>query len=103
MTLGALKALHEMRIDIPGRISLIGFDDLDTGPLLRPPSSDGDRPADVRAGRARHAAAAAPAGARGGRRRRQPDRLDTKLVERASTAPPGGRPAPARTRKTRSR
>ncbi|GAB3966074.1 substrate-binding domain-containing protein [Actinoallomurus acanthiterrae] len=44
MTLGALKALHDMRVDIPGQVSLIGMDDLDTGPLLRPPLTVIDRP-----------------------------------------------------------
>ncbi len=44
MTLGALKALHDMRVDVPGQVSLIGFDDLDTGPLLRPPLTVIDRP-----------------------------------------------------------
>ncbi len=44
MTLGALKALHDMRVDIPRQLSLIGFDDLDTGPLLRPPLTVVDRP-----------------------------------------------------------
>ncbi len=44
MTLGALKAVHDMRVDIPKQLSLIGFDDLDTGPLLRPPLTVVDRP-----------------------------------------------------------
>ncbi|GHJ37249.1 LacI family DNA-binding transcriptional regulator [Streptomyces sp. TS71-3] len=44
MTLGALKALHDMRVDLPRQFSLIGFDDLDTGPLLRPPLTVVDRP-----------------------------------------------------------
>jgi len=36
MTLGALKAIHELELDCPGRISLIGFDDLDCASVLQP-------------------------------------------------------------------
>ncbi|MDX3107392.1 LacI family DNA-binding transcriptional regulator [Nonomuraea angiospora] len=102
MTLGVLKALHDMRIDIPGQISLIGFDDLDTGPLLKPPLTVIDRPMVEQGVLAMRLLL----------RRLDPDEtggsasrvvLDTKLIERASTAPPGGWPAPSRTRKTRSR
>ena len=87
MTLGALKALHDMRVDVPAQISLIGFDDLDTGPLLRPPLTVIDRPMVEQGVLAMRLllrrfdeqyAADTP--------RRIV--LDTKLIERASTAPP---------------
>jgi LacI family transcriptional regulator len=87
MTLGALKALHDMRVDIPAQISLIGFDDLDTGALLRPPLTVIDRPMVEQGVLAMRLLL-----------RRFDDEytddiprrvvLDTKLVERASTAPP---------------
>lgn len=87
MTLGALKALHDLRTDIPGEISLIGFDDLDTGPLLRPPLTVVDRPMVEQGALAMRLLL-----------RRFEDQyanddarriiLDTKLIERASTAPP---------------
>jgi LacI family transcriptional regulator len=87
MTLGALKALHDMRVDIPSQVSLIGFDDLDTGPLLRPPLTVIDRPMVEQGVLAMRLLL---------RRFNEqyaddmPRRivLDTKLVERASTAPP---------------
>lgn len=97
MTLGALKALHDMRVDIPGQVSLIGFDDLDTGPLLDPPLTVIDRPMAeqgvlamrllLRRFDARYAADTP-----------RHIIMDTKLVQRASTAPPrathgGGRSA----------
>jgi len=39
MTLGGLKAIHELGIKIPQQISLIGFDDMDWAPSLQPPLS----------------------------------------------------------------
>ncbi len=37
MTVGALKALNALRIPVPEKISIIGFDDLQLGELLAPP------------------------------------------------------------------
>ncbi len=37
MTVGALKALRDMRVRVPDGISIIGFDDLSLGSLLQPP------------------------------------------------------------------
>jgi LacI family transcriptional regulator len=37
MTLGGLQAIHEDGLEIPGQISLIGFDDMDWAASLRPP------------------------------------------------------------------
>ncbi|MFF5206211.1 LacI family DNA-binding transcriptional regulator [Streptosporangium sp. NPDC000396] len=105
MTLGALKALHDMRIDVPGYMSLIGFDDLDTGPLLRPPLTVIDRPMAEQGVLAMRLLL----------RRLDPGYgdddprrivLDTKLIERASTSRPresGGGSTSPRMRKTRSR
>ncbi len=36
MTIGAFKALHDMRVRVPERLSLISFDDLEVGELLSP-------------------------------------------------------------------
>lgn len=44
MTVGALKALHEAGVDVPGDLSVVGFDDLDLGALLAPPLTVIDRP-----------------------------------------------------------
>jgi LacI family transcriptional regulator len=94
MTLGALKALHDMRVDIPGQVSLIGFDDLDTGPLLRPPLTVIDRPMVEQGVLAMRLLL---------RRFEEPyvdDTarriiLDTKLIDRASTGPPRRPTGPA--------
>ena len=37
MTIGALNALHDLQVDVPGDISVIGFDDLSFAALLNPP------------------------------------------------------------------
>ncbi|WP_113703025.1 LacI family DNA-binding transcriptional regulator [Nonomuraea lactucae] len=103
MTLGALKALHDMRVDVPGRMSLIGFDDLDTGPLLRPPLTVIDRPMVEQGVLAMRLLL----------RKFEPEYaddtprrivLDTELVERSSTAPPrslAGRRAATTSRRAR--
>lgn len=44
MTVGGLKALNELRICVGEQVSIIGFDDLDLGSLLRPPLTVIDRP-----------------------------------------------------------
>ncbi|MGI8421263.1 MAG: LacI family DNA-binding transcriptional regulator [Gaiellaceae bacterium] len=44
MTIGALRALHAMRVSIPRDLSLIGFDDLELAELLSPPLTVVDRP-----------------------------------------------------------
>ncbi|MEU8305888.1 LacI family DNA-binding transcriptional regulator [Actinomadura sp. NPDC048955] len=86
-TLGALKALHDMRVDVPGQISLIGFDDLDTGPLLRPPLTVVDRPMIEQGVLAMRLLLHRFDDSQ---TRDLPRRIvmDTKIIERASTAPP---------------
>lgn len=37
MTLGGLQAIHESGMRIPDQVSLVGFDDMDWAPSLRPP------------------------------------------------------------------
>ena len=46
MTIGALKALAELDIAVGTDVSLIGFDDVDLGSLLRPPLTVIDRSAE---------------------------------------------------------
>lgn len=87
MTLGALKALDDMRVTVPDQLSVIGFDDLDTGPLLNPPLTVIDRPMveqGVLAMRLLLQRLGRSDRDRGARR----VVLDTKLLERGSTALP---------------
>ncbi|MEV4538962.1 LacI family DNA-binding transcriptional regulator [Asanoa sp. NPDC049518] len=44
MTVGALRALHDLGIRVPDQLSVIGFDDLDLAALLNPPLTVVDRP-----------------------------------------------------------
>ncbi len=45
MSIGALRALHDMGVRIPDELSLIGFDDLELAELLSPPLTVISRPA----------------------------------------------------------
>ncbi len=37
MAIGALRALRQMRLDVPGEVSVVGFDDIDLAPHVEPP------------------------------------------------------------------
>lgn len=45
MTLGGLQAIHEQGLEIPDHISVVGFDDMDWAPSLRPPLTVVSQPA----------------------------------------------------------
>jgi DNA-binding LacI/PurR family transcriptional regulator len=45
LTLGALQAIHERNLDIPGEISIIGFDEMAWAMSLRPPLTTVAQPA----------------------------------------------------------
>jgi DNA-binding LacI/PurR family transcriptional regulator len=86
MTVGVLKALQEMRVRVPADISVVGFDDLTLGSLLRPPLTCVHRP-DVEQG------ALAMRLLLNRIREQAPDRprrivLGTELVVRESTGKP---------------
>ena len=86
MTIGALKALAYLDIEIGVGISVIGFDDIDLGSLLRPPLTVVDRPAEEQgAAAARLLLRRLGEGVTG-----EPERivLPTRLVVRGSCAPP---------------
>ena len=88
MSIGALKAIRETGLGIPQEISIIGFDDLDLGPLLDPPFTVIDRPTIAQgeaAGRLMLERLSDP------RRPRQSLVMPVALVRRASTAAPAGR------------
>lgn len=87
MTVGALRAVKDLGVSIPDELSLVGFDDHDLGDLLDPPLTVVDRPTDIQGAIAarlllkRLSGKAEDPG--------QEIRLDTKLIIRQSTAPPG--------------
>jgi len=95
MTVGALKALGDLRVAIPRQMSLIGFDDLTLGSLLTPGLTCIARP-DVEQG---SLAMQLLLGRLAGRAHDEPRRLvlRTELLVRGSTAPPEpGKTAPGR-------
>jgi len=91
MTAGALTAMRDLRVNVPGEVSIVGFDDLSLGDLLRPPLTCVSRP-DVEQG----ALAMRLLLSRIADRSQDAPRrvvLDTHLVVRGSTAPPARRSA----------
>ncbi len=86
MTVGALKALNAMRVQVPVNMSLIGFDDLDLAPLLKPPLTVIDRPTVKQGVLAARLLLSRLDRADGPEHQRIV--LPTKLVERGSCSPP---------------
>ena len=37
MAIGAMRALHDLHLDVPGDVSVVGFDDIDLAPHVDPP------------------------------------------------------------------
>ena len=50
IAIGAMRALRDLRIDVPSDVSVVGFDDIDLAPHVDPPADDG-APADPSQGR----------------------------------------------------
>lgn len=95
MTVGALKALYDLRIRIPEEISILGFDDLALGAILHPPLTVIDRPMEEQGETAMRLlldrlTPGDPAS--------EPRvvRLGTSLLVRGSCAPPTSGPPPLR-------
>lgn len=86
MTVGALKALHNMRVRVPQDLSVIGFDDLDLATLLWPPLTVIDRPVVEQGVLAARMLLARLSGQ--GSREPQRVMLSTRLIERASCTAP---------------
>ncbi len=88
MTVGALRALHDMRVRVPHEVSIVGFDDLQLAELLSPPLTVIDRPMEAQGALAMRLLLNRLDG-----RSETPRRivLDTRLVIREScAAPPRG-------------
>lgn len=86
MTFGALHALHDLSIDVPSQMSLIGFDDHQLAPLLSPPLTVVDRPMKEQGAVAARLLLQRVRGAGDSTARRVV--MDTKLVVRQSVGPP---------------
>lgn len=86
MTIGALKTLKKLKVAIGREISVIGFDDLDLGPLLDPPLTVIDRPSEEQGATAARLLLRRLAG----KMDKEPEHivLPTRLIVRASCVPP---------------
>ena len=91
MAVGAMRAIRDQRMSVPGDLSVVGFDDLDLAQLIDPPLTTVHQP--VR--RKGEEAVRLLLSAISGRFAERPEhiRLETRLIVRASTGPP---PVPAR-------
>jgi LacI family transcriptional regulator len=86
MTVGALRAIADLGLTIPDDISLIGFDDMDWYPIANPPITAVAQPAEEIGREAGKRLLGQMRSARV--RRPRTTRLATRLLLRASTAPP---------------
>ena len=90
MTIGALRALKDIGVQVPQDLSIIGFDDHIFADLIDPPLTVIDRPMEEQGALAMRILLSKLNGPPANRIRRVV--LDTRLVERASCAPPRTRP-----------
>ncbi|CAL9398694.1 substrate-binding domain-containing protein [Streptomyces sp. Tu 3180] len=89
MALGVYEALAERGLRVPDDLSVVGFDDLPEARWLAPPLTTVRQPRAEMAATALHLLLRMMDGHRPESTRTE---LSTRLVERASTAPPGSRP-----------
>ena len=86
MTMGALRALHDIGVRVPGQLSVVGFDDLPLASLLLPPLTVVDRPTEDQGALAMRLLLRRLHDNQDSMPRRIV--LETKLLVRGSTAPP---------------
>lgn len=87
MAMGALRAIHDMGLLIPRDVSFLSFDKLDLGELLNPPLTFVDRPMEEQGILAMRLLLSRMERSEMGPPRTI--RMETKLMEGASCAPPG--------------
>lgn len=85
MALGLLRALHESGRDVPGDVSVVGFDDMDEAAHFWPPLTTVRQSFDAVG---RHAVAALVREISHGSNESAVVRVPTELIVRSSTAPP---------------
>jgi DNA-binding LacI/PurR family transcriptional regulator len=91
MAIGAMRALRDLGLDVPGDVSVVGFDDIDLAAHVDPPLTTVHQPMRRKGEEAARALLAAIE--RRGHGRPEHRRLETRLVIRGSTGPvPMGRP-----------
>jgi DNA-binding LacI/PurR family transcriptional regulator len=85
MAIGAMRALRERRLDVPGDVSVVGFDDIDLAPHVDPPLTTVHQP--IRRKGEEAARALLTVVERRGPAKPEHRRLETRLIVRGSTGP----------------
>ncbi|MEA2609630.1 MAG: alanine racemase [Chloroflexota bacterium] len=86
MAIGAMRALRDMRLTIPGDVSVVGFDDIDLAPHVDPPLTTVHQPIRRKGEEAVRMLLAVVQ--RRGLASPEHLRLETRLILRGSTGPP---------------
>ncbi len=92
MAIGAMRALRALRLDVPGDVSVVGFDDIDLAVQVDPPLTTVHQPIRRKGEEAARALMAVLLG--GGNAEPEHRRLPTHLVVRGSTGLPRATGAP---------
>jgi LacI family transcriptional regulator len=93
MAIGAMRALRDLRLDVPGDVSVVGFDDIDLSPHVDPPLTTVHQP--IRRKGEEAVRALLTVVERRGQASPEHRRLETRLIVRGSTGPvPANRAAP---------
>jgi alanine racemase len=85
MAIGAMRALRDLRLDIPGDVSVVGFDDIDLAPHVDPPLTTVHQP--IRRKGEEAVRALLTVVERRGQAKPEHRRLETRLIIRGSTGP----------------
>jgi DNA-binding LacI/PurR family transcriptional regulator len=85
MAIGAMRALRERRLDVPGHVSVVGFDDIDLAPHVDPPLTTVHQP--IRRKGEEAVRALLTVVERRGPAKPEHRRLETRLIIRGSTGP----------------
>jgi DNA-binding LacI/PurR family transcriptional regulator len=85
MAIGAMRALRDMRLDVPGDVSVVGFDDIDLAPHVDPPLTTVHQP--IRRKGEEAVRLLLTVVDRRDLAKPEHRRLETRLIVRASTGP----------------
>jgi DNA-binding LacI/PurR family transcriptional regulator len=85
MAIGAMHALRDLRVDVPGDVSVVGFDDIDLAPHVDPPLTTVHQP--IRRKGEEAARLLLTVVERRDLAKPEHRRLETRLIVRASTGP----------------
>jgi len=85
MAIGAMRALRDLRLDVPGDVSVVGFDDIDLAPHVDPPLTTVHQP--IRRKGEEAVRLLLSVVERRDLAKPEHRRLETRLIVRASTGP----------------